>query len=310
LSTLTKIQLAFKHPEKVYKLSIHKLKQAKETLIWNYYYAALRKPKIKSRADPARSWEPHSEAQEEIIRDLKNNGFRVKHYDINATQYRQYMKKAEYPNFPDYFDGGKAEYFFEKSLEHFLAAQLLDLSKNDLYIDIACSHSPAAEIYHKLYGCKTFRQDLLYPEGINGDIIGGDAADMPVKDGFATKMGLHCSFEHFEGDSDIRFIREASRILRKGGKLCILPLYFSNMYVIQTDPAVLLRNCVSFEEDAVLYCAKGWKNRHGRFYDVPHFIARIGNNQNDLKLTIYIVRNEKEIDPSCYVKFIGLFEKE
>ena len=309
-NTLTKMQNAFKDPRKACEFAIYKGKRAKKALLWNYCYATLREPKLKSGLDPSRSWDPNSAAQKKIIQQLKKNGFRVIDYYVNITHYRQYMNKAEYHNFPDYFNGGNANYFVEKSLEHFLAAELLSLSKDDIYIDIASSNSPAAEIYHKLYGCKTFRQDLAFAIGINGNMIGGDAANMPVEDGFATKMGLHCSFEHFEGDSDIKFIKEASRVLRKRGKMCILPLYLFKTYAIQTDPAVLPKNGIAFEKDAVLYCKKGWGNRHGRFYDIPHFITRIRSNQNDLKLTIYVVQDEKEVDPSCYVKFIGLFEKE
>jgi hypothetical protein len=70
-----------------------------------------------------------------------------------------------------------------------------------------------------------YRQDLSFPEGIVGNVIGGDTADMPVRDAFANKMALHCSFEHFENGSDIGFIREASRVLRNPGKLIIVPLY-------------------------------------------------------------------------------------
>jgi SAM-dependent methyltransferase len=310
LSILARIQRALKNPRKVYKIGGYKLKHAREMLLWHYRYFTLRKPKVKSALDPGRSWMPHATARKEMIHKLKDNGFEVLDYHINTADYTLYMNKAEYLNFPNYFDGGRANYFVEKSLEHFLAARLLNLSKDDIYLDVASSNSPAAEIYHKLYRCKTFRQDLTFAVGINGNMIGGDAASLPVEDCFATKMGLHCSFEHFEGDSDIKFIKEASRVLRKGGKLCILPLYLFKTYAIQTDPAVIPKNGIAFEKEAVLYCKKGWGNRHGRFYDIPHFIARIKNNLNDLKLTIYVVQNEKEVDPSCYVKFIGLFEKE
>jgi len=310
LSTLARIARAFKHPRKAYRIGVYKLKQAKEMLLWHYRYSTLRKPKVKTAPDFGRSVMYHTTAQKEIIHKLKDNRFEVLDYYMNIADYTLYMRRAEYHNFPNYFDGGRAKYFVEKSIEHFLAARLLNLSKDDIYIDVASSNSPAAEIYQKLYGCKTFRQDLAFAIGINGNIIGGDAANMPVEDGFATKMGLHCSFEHFEGYSDIEFIKEASRVLRKGGKLCILPLYLFKTYAIQTDPSVLPKNGIVFEKDAVLYCKKGWGNRHGRYYDIPHFIARIRNNLNDLKLTIYVVQNEKELDPSCYIKFIGLFEKE
>lgn len=277
--------------------------KVKEILLWNYNYAILRKPKVKSAV-------PHDqEIHNEIIGDLEKNGFTVIDFKIDVTDYKRYVNDAEYHKFPNYYGGGKASNFVEKSLEHYLAAKLLNLSREDIYIDIANANSPAPEIYHKLYGCKVYRQDLLFPEGVHGNVIGGDAGNMPIEDGFATKMALHCSFEHFEQDSDIRFIKEASRVLRKGGKLCIVPLYLFNRYAIQTDPLVLPKGGIPFDNDAILYCARGWGNRHGRFYDVPHLIDRVRNNLNGLKLTIYVVRNEKEVDPSCYVKFVALFEK-
>lgn len=222
------------------------------------------------------------------------------------------MENAQYSKFRAYYlkFAGIARNLAEKSLEHYLGARLLALSKDDLYIDIASSNSPAPEIYHKMYGCKCYRQDMMFLEGMNENTIGGDAANMSVRDGFASKMALHCSFEHFEGDSDIGFIKEASRVLLVGGRLCILPLYLFNKYVIQTDPTVLPKGGIQFDSDAVLYCAKGWGQRHGRFYDVPHFITRIGDNLDGFNLVIYVVQNEKEVDPSCYVKFIALFQKE
>lgn len=283
----------------VYKTIIQKFK---ENLLWNYYYNALSESKVKNAVLC------NSSIQNEIIEELKKNGVNVVNFKINVNDYKHYVNNAEYYKFPNY-NKGKASNFAEKSLEHYIAAKLLNLSKEDVYIDIANATSPAPEIYHRLYGCKVYRQDLVFPKGIHRNVIGGDASNMPVENGFATKMALHCSFEHFEQDSDIRFIKEAGRILREGGKLCILPLYLFNKYAIQTDPSVLPRGGIPFEEDAVVYCAKGWRNRHGRFYDAPHFISRIINNMNNLKLTIYVIQNEKEVNSSCYVKFVAVFDK-
>lgn len=47
-----------------------------------------------------------------------------------------------------------------------------------IYIDIANASCPTPEIYHKLYGCKVYRQDLVFPEGIHGNAIGGDAGSI------------------------------------------------------------------------------------------------------------------------------------
>jgi SAM-dependent methyltransferase len=297
---LPQMQKALKHPEKAYKFAIWKIK---EKLLWDFYYKAIREPKIKSSVSGINN--------EVIIEELKENGLKIIDFKINVTHYKQYINNAEYHKVQSFYGiSGKRNVFSEKSLEHYLAAKLLNLSKNDVYIDIANAYSPAPEIYNKLYGCKVYKQDLVFRKGIHGNTIGGDAGHMPIADGFATSMALHCSFEHFEQDADIKFIKEASRVLKKGGKLCILPLYLFEKYAIQTDPTMLSKGSPHFESEAILYCAKGYGNRHGRFYDVPHFISRVVNNLNDLNLTIYVVQNEKEVDPSCYVKFIALFEKE
>lgn len=268
---------------------------------WEYKYSLLREPKVKSWVTGDRN--------EQIELELKRNNFSVVDLVIETGDYWKYIEAAELYKLKRNYGGYDGPGFPEKSLEHYLAAKLLQLGPDDVYIDVASQHSPAVQIYHKLYGCKTYRQDMSYPAGISGDMIGGDAGAMPVPDGFATKMGLHCSFEHFEGDSDIRFIREAGRVLQPGGKVCILPLYLSCRYAIQTDPAVLPESGIEFEPDAVLYCARGYRSRHGRFYDVPHFISRVKDNLNGLQLTIYSVRNAQEVHPSCYVRFIAILEK-
>jgi SAM-dependent methyltransferase len=191
-------------------------------------------------------------------------GFAVHNYEIDVPQYQEYFAKAHYQE--DYATYYKS-YLVEKSLEHYIAAELLRLNAGDIYIDIASQNSPAPGVYRTLFGARVYRQDLIYPHGVRGDMIGGDAASMPVPDDFATKMALHCSFEHFERTSDSGFVREALRALRPGGTVCIVPFYMSESYSIQTDPVVSIPSRVAFEDDAVVYCAQRWDNRYGRFYD-------------------------------------------
>jgi predicted SAM-dependent methyltransferase len=130
-----------------------------------------------------------------------------------------------------------------------------------------------------------------------------------VADCFASKLGLHCSYEHFEGDADVRFARSLRRVLRPGGRVCIVPLYLYDTYAIQTDPQVSAPAGVRFEEDAVLYLDSSWQNRHGRFYDARHLAARVRDQLGDLTMTIYRIENAREIDASCYAEFAALIEK-
>ena len=274
-----------------------------EMLQWEDYYAALREPKVRGlvRNDEANA--------DRVAEYLRRVGFHLHDFEIDLADFHNYLRLAQYTNYWPYYDGGRAAKFTEKALEHYLASRLLELSANDVYIDIANDASPTPDIYRKLFGCAVYRQDLTFKPGLKGDRIGGNAANLPLPTGFASKLGLHCSFEHFEGNSDIGFIREASRVLRPGGRLCIVPLYLVESYAIQTNPALMKRGGIAFEADARLYCARGWRNRHNRCYDVDHFVNRIFENLGDLDLTLYHVRNQREVDPVCYVKFIAVFTK-
>jgi hypothetical protein len=241
-----------------------------------------------------------------IMDALRMKGVAVRPYTIDIAGYRSFIAAAGYADrHLTYYPSNR----HEKSLEHYIATDLLQLTPADVYIDIASEGSPVPEIYGRLFGCTTYRQDLTYPPGIAGDCIGSDAASMPVPDAFADKMGLHCSFEHFERDNDVRFMQEIQRVLAPHGAVCIVPLYLFDEYAIQTDP-MLSGTPPPFEPDAVLYCATGWANWHGRFYDATHLVERVQRNLGALHLTVYRVSNAKEVDPSCYVEFAALISRE
>jgi SAM-dependent methyltransferase len=263
-------------------------------------YAGIREPKKKE-------WVLYGPgAEDRIAERLRAVGFDVRRYEVDVADYRRYFAAARYLDvFPDYYAFNRAE----KSLEHYLAAKLLELGEEDIYIDIASEHSPAPDIYRSLFGVTTYRQDLAYRSGLDGDRIGGDASHLPVPGEFATKMGLHCSFEHFEGESDIGFVREARRVLRPGGAICIVPLYLFEEYAVQTDPEVAVPAGVVFENDAIVCCARGWGNRYGRFYDPDHLAARILANAGGLTVEIYRIVNAAQVDASCYVRFAMLIRK-
>jgi hypothetical protein len=278
----------------------------KERFLWDFYFGALRMPKVIGTVefdDPA--------LHQELSSQLKQNGVNVKEYAINVNDYKSYMEKARYQNYSSYriAGGGGAKNFVEKTLEHYVASELLGFGSDDVYIDVGSADSPAPEIYRELYGCKSFRQDIMFQKGVRGGNIGGDACSMPLKDGFASKIGLHCSFEHFEGNSDVKFIKEASRILQPGGKMVILPLYLFTTYAVQTNPAYMPRGGIPFERDATLYCIRNKASRHQRFYDVPHFMKRVIGFSSAFETTVYAVANKKQVDPSCYLSYAVVFEK-
>ena len=97
---------------------------------------------------------------------------------------------------------------------------------------------------------------------------------MPLPAGSVDKLFLHNSFEHFEGDIDTGFVREAWRVLRPGGGLCVVPLYLSARHQIVTDPLVD-RSGIEWDPDAEVVERIGHRNRFGRFYSAETLAERV-----------------------------------
>ena len=239
---------------------------------------------------------------------LADAGVNVVPYEIDLQAFASYLKIADYANRP-YYGFGKHPASREKWLEHYVSLDLLAPKPGEVLVDIASSESPFSDILSSHYGVDAYRQDWLYPDGVNGRQIGGDASALPVDDGFADCLVMHCSFEHFEGDRDSAFTREASRVLRPGGRLCILPLYTAPEYCIQTDPAGWKKHDVAFEADALICVTTDWGESHGRFYDAASFVERIVRRLGDLELTVYSVSNFREAGSVCYLRLAAVFKK-
>lgn len=271
------------------------LRRATRKTRWRFAYWRLRHPKT--------AREPILD-EAVIFDELRASPFPVAETPIDVEDWRRWRERAQYDErHPDYYRHNLAE----KSLEHYFAARLLDLRPDERYIDVGGESATTAEIYHRLYGARAYSQDLSYPPGVcmtaEGGRIGGDAARMPVPDDWADAMALHCAFEHFEGNCDSGFIREAGRVLRAGGRCVIAPLYLAQRYFYLTDPLRSAPEDVEFEDDALLVAMKTWPNRHGRFYDVERLVERVWRHRGPLEMTIHVIPNFRDVDPSCYLRY-------
>lgn len=249
-------------------------------------------------------WAYHQDITEALVRA----GVDVQPYRIDLEAFWRFVDHSGYRQM-QYYQGGAMATAYEKWLEHWVSIDLMAPRRGEVLIDVASCASPFPEVIAARCGVQSYRQDLVYPPGIEGDRIGGDAAAMPVADGFTDLLTLHCSFEHFEGDADSRFVREASRLLRPGGRLCIVPLYTCRDYCIQSDPATWAEQPVRFEPDATVCLARGWSERHGRLYDHRHFLDRVVDHLGDLALTVYAVENAHRVAPDCYLSFAAVLRK-
>jgi SAM-dependent methyltransferase len=256
------------------------------------------------RQPVARAWVDHTNPAnvEAVVERLRMLGVPCEDLTIDVVEWRAYVNEAGYRSwYPGYYP----DYLIEKSLEHHLSLKMLDLRQGQVFIDVASEGSPLPEIMTRLLGCRSFAQDIMYEPGMQGTRIGGDAVAMPVPDGFAQGVCLTCSLEHFEGNADSRLFQELGRVLSPGGRVVIIPLYIMPKAAVQTDPVVSATLDVSFDEDATIFCAQGWGNRHSRFYSPDTLVSRIVEPCRDVfRFAVYRLRNPTHVDVSVYARFL------
>ncbi len=228
----------------------------------------------------------------DLIKEINNLGISLTEEKINIESFKVWMKS--FPNLVEVYSK-EGEVMIEKLLEHFFVFEYLNLKANDVYIDIASAGMPFSKILRE-NKFNAYSQDLIFKQGINGFEIGGDASSMPIKDSFANVMSLQCAYECFQGDSDIGFIKEASRVLQKGGKLGIVPLYLDRTYFVKTGPISDKRK-IRVEKDAKwiwrddLYLHEPFS----RHYSPKAFKNRVYGNLIDMKGEIIYFTNLNEL---------------
>ena len=181
----------------------------------------------------------------------------------------------------DRFYGG-SDVHIEKCLEHYLAFKWLCISQEDVYIDIAAAGSIWADLLNKR-GITSYRLDLTYPRGIHGRDIGADAGDTTLPAGFASAMSLQCAFETFRGDADVRFIREARRVLNEQGRFAIVPLYTDETHFILSSPYVDLSG-IQVDHGAIrVWREDSYRAPFSRHYSPEAFAERIYSQTDGMK---------------------------
>ncbi|MDF5715137.1 MAG: methyltransferase domain-containing protein, partial [Rhizonema sp. NSF051] len=149
------------------------------------------------------------------------------HFSIN-----DYNNLKKFPVLNKY---AQLSYPYSKTLEYLTSMTLLELKAGDKILDAAGGEK--AEYLKVLMAAYDFKftaycQDsLLDGKSVDGvTYIGGSIDNIPLPDESLDGISCHHSFEHFRGDLDIKFIQEAVRLLRVGGKLAIVPLFIANEY--------------------------------------------------------------------------------
>ncbi len=236
--------------------------------------------------------------------DIKNKfmemGFSVIDYTVNVEDYKKWLSEIDYEqNYPDY-TRIFGQSLCEKQFQHYVSLKLLDISKDTVVLDVASSVSVFPEIVRKKYDSIIYKQDIEYQWGVNDYVIGSFASDIPLPDKSIDCMTLHCSLEHFEDMEDFKFFKEAHRILRNGGKVCVIPLYMADEYCIRTSPEVWLSKykvyskCPKFDKRAGIIIDNNIRQRQSKFYSVEILKEELLNEEMQLVPTVVYISNYHE----------------
>jgi len=237
---------------------------------------------------------------------MEQAGLKVFPYRVDIPEFKAWVGEA---GFEEKYQVCYGSLFVEKALEHYVGAQILDLKPRQVLVDVAAASSPWMIIAERLYHVHAFSLDLRPSTSPSGRQIAADATRMPFRDESIDCMALHCAYETFEGDADSRLVAEASRVLRSGGRMVILPLYMHHLYFAESSPGTDRRG---LDYQSAL---RVWREpltspaRFSRKYNVSALMERVVGVKERLDLKIYYIENETEVDPVCYLKFAALFEK-
>lgn len=245
----------------------------------------------------------------EIEASLASAGIAVCPFMVDAGDFQAFLDKELFPD--SYRHGKSAGVWTEKMLEHYISYKLLGLDKyasGDIYVDVAASGSPWAKVLRERLGIEAYAIDLEmackeyeslpYYEKM-------DATQMEFEDSSVSGMSLQCAYEMFAGDSDIRFINEVSRVLKRGGKVIINPLYMHTHYCGYASPDCYGKGYA--DEGAKEYIRPDiMRIPFSRKYNVPMLQKRVLDTiaGRGMSYTMYALNNKQEIDDSIYLHFI------
>lgn len=254
-------------------------------------------------------------AQQRVASALRSAGARIESIDISTivTSYQAFRNLSEYESEYKTYAGPLEHCLLEKSLEHCLSLLLINPRPEMIGVDIGSCQSVLAGLGRRVYGVRYFEQDLGYPAGVQGDRIGSSADAIPLPDESVDFMTLHCTFEHFENNADIGFVGECARLLKKGGRVVILPLYLCEVFCnITGETDVETQAKIGFDSAADHYCLiPEWQNRFGRHYSPQTFMERVWQPAiaSGLRPCLYKIDNWAAIHKDLWLRWALVMER-
>jgi hypothetical protein len=226
---------------------------------------------------------------------------------IDRNDFENWRK--EYHQLDDQYKG-KGDTAVEKVLEHYLSVKYLPIIAGDVVIDMAAAGSNFADLLTKISGKTCYKLDVAFSPGIIANRIGTDVSHTGLPDSFANALTFHCAFECLQGDTDILFVDEAERILKKSGRWGIVPLYLDQRHFVKLGPKNDQRTVKFAENEFWVWRDDAFlTNPFSRHYSPESFTQRIISRCGGFDLEIIHFTNIEELksfypDQRIYCHFL------
>jgi hypothetical protein len=196
-----------------------------------------------------------------------------------------------YPDYSQRF----AELRYKKILEFYITYDLLDPQPEHVFMDAA---GGAAGYLAHLNTSRRILQDIRIADvtrmtiGSDVEYIECDAGTIPLPDKIVDRISCHHSFEHFQGNSDAAFICEVQRLLKVGGRCCIVPVFVANRYCEVTDRLSWKFQFDSRSRRVIDPTARipggSFSGHYARIYDLDAFTRRVLDQIDDTQFGLTI----------------------
>ncbi|WP_019616972.1 hypothetical protein [Psychromonas ossibalaenae] len=243
----------------------------------------------------------------QIESEFNELGITVEDYYVDIEKYKKFQ--SDFP-FPDNYHGGKKSGIWdEKILEHYVAYDLLNLDdyqESDIYLDIAACNSPWGNILSDAK-INSYAIDLekskCYSALPNYRVM--DATKTDFQCNSVRGASLQCAYEMFVDTADVKLIGELSRVLQKGGKAVISPLYMHTHACHYTSPNFYKKGYGDRDSKEYIHWNAGEvpSSRKYSALKLRDRVLRVIAEEN-MNYRLYAVRNKLDVGESIYLHFI------
>lgn len=210
--------------------------------------------------------------------------------DLKYSQYKKWVERY----FPDYLEIHK-HILRKKLIELYSSFILLTIGEKESYLDAA---GGKFTYIGKIKCRQSFLQDINIPDELKSIIgekvqfIKSSVEHIPLKTGSINCISCHHSFEHFQNDVDIKFIKEIERLLSRQGRCVIIPIIIGDKYIELTNLKNFKKHfdpeAVTFLDGTATLPGREQLGYFARIYNIKAFKRRVLNIIDKKRFSVHI----------------------